>query len=105
MAIFSKVFGLMNELVHHLLTAHFFVWFMKWNELIHYYLISIISCTNMRNDVIPSNLRNGFLMHHSILDGVVSQTKHPLDFFSRPQMREFNYERCDFGYCHIIYFR
>jgi hypothetical protein len=33
------VFGLRNELVHHLLTPHFFVWFVEWNELIHHHLI------------------------------------------------------------------
>jgi hypothetical protein len=33
------MFGLRNELVHHLLTPHFFVWFVKWNELIHHHLI------------------------------------------------------------------
>jgi hypothetical protein len=33
------MFGLINKLVHHLLTPHFFVWFFKWNELIHHHLI------------------------------------------------------------------
>jgi hypothetical protein len=33
------MFGLRNKLVHHLLTSHFFVWFVKWNELIHHHLI------------------------------------------------------------------
>jgi hypothetical protein len=26
------VFGLRNEVVHHLLTTHFFVWFVEWNK-------------------------------------------------------------------------
>jgi hypothetical protein len=34
-----SVFGLRDELVHHLLTPHFFVWFVDWNELIHHHLI------------------------------------------------------------------
>jgi hypothetical protein len=34
-----RLFGLRNELVHHLLTPNFFVWFVEWNELIHYHLI------------------------------------------------------------------
>jgi hypothetical protein len=33
-----KVFGLRNELTHHFLTPHFFVWFIEWNELIHHQL-------------------------------------------------------------------
>jgi hypothetical protein len=32
------MFGLINKLVHRFLT-HFFVWFFKWNELIHRHLI------------------------------------------------------------------
>jgi hypothetical protein len=35
-----RVFGLLNKLVNHLLTAHFFVWFIKCNKLIHHHLIS-----------------------------------------------------------------
>jgi hypothetical protein len=34
-----RVFGLRVELVHYLLTPHFFVWFVEWNELIHHHLI------------------------------------------------------------------
>jgi hypothetical protein len=34
-----NLFGLRNELVHHLLTPHFFFWFVEWNELIHHHLI------------------------------------------------------------------
>jgi hypothetical protein len=30
---------LRNEVVHHLLTPHFFVWFVEWSELIHHHLI------------------------------------------------------------------
>jgi hypothetical protein len=33
------VFGLSNELVLHLLTPKFFVWFVEWNELIHHHHI------------------------------------------------------------------
>jgi hypothetical protein len=35
----NRVFDLRNELVHHLITPHFFVWFVEWNELIHHHLI------------------------------------------------------------------
>jgi hypothetical protein len=34
-----KLFGLRNDLIHRLLTPHFFVWFVKWIELIHHHLI------------------------------------------------------------------
>jgi hypothetical protein len=34
---YTRVFGLSNELVYHLLTS--FVWFVEWNEVIHHYLI------------------------------------------------------------------
>jgi hypothetical protein len=73
------VFCLRNKLVHHLLTPHFFVWFVEWNELINYHLVphSYLVIANIRNVVIPPNLRNRFLMHHLILDGVTTQTKHP----------------------------
>jgi hypothetical protein len=30
-----KLFGLRNDLVHRLLTPHFFVWFVEWIELIN----------------------------------------------------------------------
>jgi hypothetical protein len=48
--------------------------------LIHHHLIpySYLVSTNMRNEVIPTNLRNGPMMHHYILDKVIPQTKHPL---------------------------
>ena len=35
----NGVFGLRNELVHHLLIPHFFVWFVEWNRLMHHHLI------------------------------------------------------------------
>jgi transposase InsO family protein len=35
----NGVFGLRNDIVHHLLTPHFFVWFVEWSELIHHHLI------------------------------------------------------------------
>jgi hypothetical protein len=75
-----KLFGLRNDLVHRLLTPHFFVWFMEWIELIHHQLIpcSYLVSTNMRNEVIPPNSRNIPMMHHYILDEVISQTKHTL---------------------------
>jgi hypothetical protein len=75
----NKLFGLRNDLVHRLLTPHFFVWFVEWIELIHHHLIpySYLVSTNMRNGVIPPNLRNGPMMHHHILDEVIPQTKHP----------------------------
>jgi hypothetical protein len=58
----------------------FFVWFVEWIELIHHHLIlySYLVTTNMRNEVISQNLRNGSIMHHHILDEVILQTKHPL---------------------------
>jgi hypothetical protein len=72
------MFGLRNELVHHLFTPHFFIWFVKWIELIHHHPIpySYLVSTNVSNEVIPPNLRNGYMMHHHILDGVIPQTKH-----------------------------
>jgi hypothetical protein len=36
----NRLFGLRIELVHHLLTPYFFVWFVEWNESIHHYLIT-----------------------------------------------------------------
>jgi hypothetical protein len=33
------VFSLRNEIVHHLLISHFFVWFVEYNELIHHHFI------------------------------------------------------------------
>lgn len=38
-----KVFGLKNKLVHHFFTSYFFVWFIKYNELIHHHLIFMIN--------------------------------------------------------------
>jgi hypothetical protein len=75
-----KLFGLRNDLVHRLLTPHFFVWFVEWIELIHHRLIpySYLVSTNMRNEVIQPNLRNGSMMHHYILDEMIPQTKHLL---------------------------
>jgi hypothetical protein len=35
----NGVFGLRNDIVHHLLTPHFFVWFVELNELINHHLI------------------------------------------------------------------
>jgi hypothetical protein len=77
-----KLFGLRNDLVHRLLTPHFFVWFVEWIELIHHHLIpySYLVSTNMRNEVIPPNLRNGPMMHHYILDEMIPQTKHLLSY-------------------------
>jgi hypothetical protein len=83
--ILYKLFGLWNDLVHRLLTPHFFVWFVEWIELIHHHLIpySYLVSTNMRNEVIPPNLRNGPMMHHHNLDEVIPQTKHPLNLTLR----------------------
>jgi hypothetical protein len=77
---FNKLFGLRNDLVHRLLTLHFFVWFVEWIELIHHHLIpySYLVSTNIRHEVIPPNLSNKPMMHHHILDEVIPQTKHPL---------------------------
>jgi hypothetical protein len=30
---------LRNDVVHYLLTPHFFVWFVEWSELINHHLI------------------------------------------------------------------
>jgi hypothetical protein len=38
-SVLNGVFGLRNDVVHHLLTPHFFVWFVEWSELIHHHLI------------------------------------------------------------------
>jgi hypothetical protein len=75
----SKLFGLRNDLVHRLLTPHFFIWFVEWIELIHHHLIpySYLVSTNMRHKVISPNLSNGPMMHHHILDEVIPQTKQP----------------------------
>jgi hypothetical protein len=75
-----------NELVHHLLTPHFFIWFVEWIELIHHHPIpySYLVSTNVRNEVIPPNLRNGYMMHHHILDGVIPQTKHSITECAQP---------------------
>jgi hypothetical protein len=53
---------------------------VEWIELIHHHLIpySYLVSTNMRNEVIPPNLRNGPMMHHYILDEMIPQTKHLL---------------------------
>jgi hypothetical protein len=74
--IMNGVFGLRNDIVHHLLTPHFFVWFVELSELIHHHLIphSFSFSTNMWNGVIPPNLRNEPMMHHFILDRVIHQT-------------------------------
>jgi hypothetical protein len=38
--IFS-VFGLRNEVIYLLLTPHFFIWFVEYNELIYHHLFLI----------------------------------------------------------------
>jgi hypothetical protein len=80
----NGVFGLRNDVVHHLLIPHFFVWFVEWSELIHHYLIphSYLFSTHMWNGVIPLNLRNKSMMHHFILDKVIHQTKHLISVWS-----------------------
>jgi hypothetical protein len=62
------VFGLRNVIVYYLLTTHFFVWFMKWNELIHHHFIphKLIISNNARNEFIPLNLWNRLMLHHLI---------------------------------------
>jgi hypothetical protein len=53
--IIKGVFGLRNEVVHLLLTPHFFIWFVEWNRLIHHHLIShklIISIISVRNELV-----------------------------------------------------
>jgi hypothetical protein len=80
----NKLFDLSNELVHYIFTPHFFVWFVEWIELIHHHLIpyNYLISTNIRNKIILPNLRNESIMHHHILDEVITQTKHPLSFQS-----------------------
>jgi hypothetical protein len=77
------VFGLRNELLHHLLTSHFFVWFVEWNGLIHHHLIhhSYLVSTNMKNEITPPNLRNEPIIHHLILDGVIPQISGGLNCY------------------------
>ena len=43
-------------------------------ELMHYHSIphKLVISTNMRNEVIPLNLRDGFMMHHLILEWIDS---------------------------------
>jgi hypothetical protein len=74
-----KLFGVTNNLVYRLLTPHFY-WFVEYIELIHHHLISYsyLVSTNMRNKVIPPNLKNGPMIHHHILDEVIPQIKHPI---------------------------
>jgi hypothetical protein len=33
------MFGLRNEVVYHLATLHYLVWFIEWNEFFHHYFI------------------------------------------------------------------
>lgn len=35
----NTMFGLKNGIVHYLITPHFLVWFMEWNELIDHHFI------------------------------------------------------------------
>jgi hypothetical protein len=53
-----NMFGLMNKVVHHLLTPHFLVWFVKWNELISHHFIPhrLIISNNMMNEFIPTKI-------------------------------------------------
>jgi len=52
------VFGLRNEVIHLLLTPHFCIWFVEWNELIYHHLIphKLIISICMRNELILSKL-------------------------------------------------
>jgi hypothetical protein len=63
-----SVFGLRNKVVPHLLTHHFLVWFVEWNELIHHHFIPhrLIISNNMGNEFIPPNLWNELMMHYPI---------------------------------------
>jgi hypothetical protein len=51
---------------------------VEWNKLIHRHLIphNYLVSTNMRNKIITPNLRNKLIIHHLILNGAISQTKH-----------------------------
>jgi hypothetical protein len=40
----------------------------------------------MRNEIIPPNLSSVFMMHHLILNGVISQIKQLLNLHSRSRM-------------------
>jgi hypothetical protein len=73
------VFGSRNGIVHHLLTPHFFVWFVEWNELIHHHYIShkLITSNNMRNEFIPPNLWNCFLDASPYLEWINSSNQTP----------------------------
>jgi hypothetical protein len=57
---FYGVFSLSNEVVHFLLTAHFFIWLEEWNELIHHHFIPhelIISICTSNELILPKFMR------------------------------------------------
>jgi hypothetical protein len=68
---FKGVFGLSNEVIHHI-TPSFFFWFVEWNELIllHKNPHNLTISATMKNDVIPvfhQNSWNKLMMHHLFL--------------------------------------
>jgi hypothetical protein len=56
--VIKRVFGLRNEVIHLLLTPHFFIWFVEYNGLIHHHHIphKLIISIYMRSGLIPPNL-------------------------------------------------
>lgn len=66
-------FDLSNEVVHHLFTSRFLVWFIESNKSIHRYFNphKLMISNNIRNEFILSNLWNGLTMHHLIYNGLI----------------------------------
>jgi hypothetical protein len=65
------LFGLRNEVVHHLLTPHLFVWFVEWNEFIHQHFIPHRLMISNNNEKLIHftkicGMENGLMMHHLI---------------------------------------
>jgi len=59
------MFGLRNELAYRLFILHFFILFVEWNEWVN--ASSLYSYqANLRNEVIPVNLRNELIIFHGI---------------------------------------
>jgi hypothetical protein len=71
-----NVFGLRNEVVHHLFTLHFLVWFVEWNELLHHHFIPhrLIISNNVRN------VWNELMMPPPHLEWIGSSKNIPLVF-------------------------
>lgn len=85
----------------------FFVWFVKWNVLIHYHLIpdKLIISTRTRNEVIPPNIRDELMIHHLIYNGLIPQPNTPLYFIHGWVIEIFlskEYQKCTYCDCSIV---